>query len=230
MIIFQYQITKIMKTKILFSALIISLFAISCNKSQSDKFDYGHFENGKYTNSFFGLEMEIPTDWQVLSQEQNVNLMNNSEQMVDEDNKALQQAVETSKITTAILLTASQYGLEVSDSIFNPNIMFLAENLEGTDKVKSPSDYLLITRSALQQDPSPKEYPFSSFLVININGTDFAQMRVVNKSTENQSYTQDYYVSLHKNFALSFILTYGSEIQRIALEQALNTLVITPSK
>ena len=156
--------------------------------------------------------------------------MNNSEQTVAEDNRTLQQAIETSKITTVILLTALQYGLEVSDSVFNPNIMFLAENLDGTDKVKSPSDYLLMTRNALQQDPMPKDFPFTSFQLKNIYGTNFAQMRIVNKTSDNQNYTQDYYVSLHKNFALSFILTYNSEIQRVALERILNTLKVNTHK
>ena len=219
-----------MKAKFFISICIVSLFAISCNKNKPDKFDYGQYENGKYTNSYFGLEIEVPADWHVLSQEQNTNLMNNSEQTVAEDNRTLQQAIETSKITTVILLTALQYGLEVSDSVFNPNIMFLAENLDGTDKVKSPSDYLLMTRNALQQDPMPKDFPFTSFQLKNIYGTNFAQMRIVNKTSDNQNYTQDYYVSLHKNFALSFILTYNSEIQRIDLERILNTLKINTHK
>ncbi len=217
-----------MKTKIFFPIFLIALVAVSCNKqSQSKNFDYGSFENGKYTNAFFDMELNLPADWHVLSQEQNANLMNNSNEFVAEENKALQHAVETSKVTTVILLTASQYGLEISDSVFNPNIMLLAENLDGTNKVKSASDYLLVTRNALQQDPTPKEFPFSAFQVKNINETAFSQMKVVNKVSETQSYTQDYYVSLQRGFALSFILTYNSELQRQALEQILNSLKIS---
>lgn len=206
-----------------------ALTVVSCNQKggKLHNFDSGKFENGAYVNDYFNLKMSIPADWHVLSQNQNDNLMNNSEKIISEENRALQQAAETSKITTVILLTASQYGLEVNDSIFNPNIMLIAENLEGSQKVNVPSDYLLTTKKALLQDPTPKQYPFSSFLLKNINGTDFSQMRVVNNVSENTSFTQDYFVTLENGFALTYVLTYNSEIQHDALEQILQTIKIS---
>ena len=217
-----------MKVKYVFLITLFTVTLFSCNRhAKTYNFDYGKFENGTYSNNYFNLEFSIPDDWHALTQEQNINLMNKIDEFISEDNKILQQAVETSKITTVILFTGSQYGLDVKEGEYNPNIMLLAENISGTDKVNSSADYLHITRNALQQEPSPKTFPFNSFQIKNINNSEFALMRVVNYNSDNQSFTQDYYVKLEKEFALTFMLTDNSEIHKTTLEQILYTLPIS---
>lgn len=217
-----------MKTKIALFIVASSLLSVSCvKKNQSEKFDYGTYENGIYTNTFFDFALTVPAEWYVFSQDQNLNLVENSDN-ISEDNTVLQQTIEKSKVTTTILLTASQYGLDVPDSLFNPNIMLIAENIHGSDKIKSASDYLLLTRHALEQDPSPKEFPFPAFKLHTVNSRDFSWMRVVTSVPDHADYTQDYYVILQNEFALTAILTYNADHQRTELEHILNTFTAIP--
>lgn len=200
----------------------LPLFAwVACNRSASNNqtFDYGTYTDGRYTNPFFNLEIDVPPHWNVFSQVQNAGLM-----------KSEGKPQVASKVKTALLLTAAQFQEQhANDTAFNPNLLLLAENLGNNRRIQTPSDYLKITRHALQQNPAPKVFPFHhTYPEELIHGITFVRLRVVNQATSEGTpeFTQDYFATLHRGFALTYILTYRTERQRQALEQVVRTTKI----
>jgi|GEM_PF-6177945 len=199
-----------MKFKIICLPLIFSVLFFSCQKknNQSADFDYGTLKKNVYTNQFFRFQYRIPTGWSALSEEDNRNLNNSN---ASPENK------------TAILLTASQFALGTNDSIFNPNIIFIAENLKGNSNVKNADNYLIFTRKALENEPVKRIYPNEKLNIKTINGIPFSTMKIITTDS-NKTYSQDYYTRFVKDFALTFILTYSTEDERIVLENSLKSL------
>ena len=84
-----------MKTKLKLIGLLILIFSLtSCNQNGKPKnFDYGHIEDNKYLNSFFGLELTIPDSWIVQTKEQTENLSKVGRDLVAGDDKNLKAVI-----------------------------------------------------------------------------------------------------------------------------------------
>lgn len=203
-----------MKFKYLYILIFLSVTFFSCNQKESkqDKFDYGTIKDGVYRNDFFNFSMKLPTNWVTLTEQQNQNLMN----------AGTIKNTDPSKITTVILMTASQFEIGKSDSVFNANMLILAENIKGNARIRTASDYLMLTRQALEKEPVKREYPEQMIGNQIINGTEFSTMRVVT-TDNNKAYSQNYYTSIIDDFAVTAILTYSNEEERILLENSLGT-------
>lgn len=204
-----------MKLKHLYLMLFLSFTFAACNKNDKNRqdFDYGTIEEGIYHNSYFNFSVAVPSGWATLSQKQNQNLMNKNSSNIS----------DASKITTVILLTASQFELGATDSVFNSNMLLLAENVTGNTRIRSGADYLKLTRQALEKEPVKREYPDKLMSAKLINGTEFTTMRVIT-TDDNRTYSQEYYTMLVDDFALTAILTYATENERAILENALSTI------
>lgn len=119
-----------MTTKLkLFWFIFLSLFSTSCdNKTQPEEFDYGQIENNKYSNSFFNLEMTIPTGWIIQSKEQTENLDKDGKELFVGEDKNLKTAIKRSEGSSAVLVTVFQY--EVGAAVdYNPSFSLISENL-----------------------------------------------------------------------------------------------------
>jgi len=120
------------------------------------------------------------------------------------------------------LLTATKYEIGENND-FNPSLVIVAENLKGNHNIRKANDYLLLTRKTLEQENIKREYPEKTFQEKNISGTDFSVMKVI-LDDKKMAFSQNYYVRIVNNFALTFIITYITEDQRLILEQSINTL------
>ncbi len=207
-----------MKAKYLFLVVFFAVFFVSCNKKQSQplNFDYGKVENNVYNNSFFKFSIQIPPTWETLTQEQNQNLMNAE----SADKKA---NVEQTSVN---LLTVLQNENENPGADFYANLSVIAENLKGSDRVKNGTDYLMLTRKALDDTGIKREYPDKGTVIENINGTEFSTMRV-NTVDPSLKFSQKFYTTIINGYALTFIESYGDENQQIELNKIIQTLKIT---
>lgn len=214
-----------MRTKPLFLLPLMILLMISCSKdSKTANFDYGKIEKNIYSNSFFNMKITLPDGWHFLTDEQNKGLMNKSSELLTKENNTINKNIEASKVTTALLLTALQYEVGTY-TVFNPNMVIIAENLKNNPNVKSPADYLVLTRKTLVQ--TSQIISTDSISNVNINGTNLSTMRLIsadNKTNANERIIQKYYVHILNKFAITAILTYKTEDQRLLLEQAISTL------
>jgi len=99
----------------------------------------------------------------------------------------------------------------------------VAENLKGNHNIRKANDYLLLTRKTLEQENVKREYPEKTFQEKNVNGTDFSVMKVITED-KRMAFSQNYYVRIVNEFALTLIITYTTDEQRLMLEQSINTL------
>ena len=207
-----------MRPKHLFLITLLAVFFVSCNKKKSQplNFDYGKVENNVYSNSFFKFSIQIPPIWETLTQEQNQNLMD----VESADKKA---DVEHTSVN---LLTVLQNDYENSGADFFANLSIIAENLKGSDRVKNGTDYLMLTRIALDDTGIKREYPDRGTVIETINGIEFSTMRV-NTVDPSLKFSQKFYTTIINGYALTFIESFGDENQQIELNKIIQTLKIT---
>ncbi|MCX6238485.1 MAG: hypothetical protein NTY07_13160 [Bacteroidia bacterium] len=95
-----------MRTKFyLIGLLILTVLTVGCNSNGKPKdFDYGHIENSRYLNSFFGLVLALPSEWVIQSKEQIENIAKLGKNLAAGDNINLKAVISASEVNTANLL------------------------------------------------------------------------------------------------------------------------------
>lgn len=207
----------------LIGLLFLTLLVISCNQSSESKnFDYGHIENNKYINSYFGLELMIPEKWVVQTKEQMELLAEMGRDLVGGDNEEFKAKIRVSEINTANLLGVFQHDLrEIVE--FNPNIILIAENLKSDPDIQSGSDYLYHVRkyrivSQMQFSDIDEEFrkeilDSQEFYTMNCS-YDYLGIKI----------TQRTYSTVKDGFCLSAIVTFANEDQKKDLENIISSI------
>src|SRR5437868_5149235 len=100
-----------LKIRLLYLAQIVVLaaFVTGCEKRASDEIDFGGFENSVYTNSYFGMSIDIPADWTIQDQESQRRMTKLGEKMVAGDDRKLQGIMKASDLQTVNLFVVSKY-------------------------------------------------------------------------------------------------------------------------
>lgn len=208
----------------LFLVLILLVFVTTSSTMYFKKksFDYGSIKDNKYTNSFFGFEMNIPEDWIVQSKEQTENLMKAGKEMVAGDDKNLKAVISASEVNSANLLTVFKH--EIGAPIdYNPNFMVVAENLKNAPGVKNGADYLFQCRKLLEMSQVKYDTIDSEFKQMMINGQEFHVMNA-SMSFMNLNIKQQYISTVKEGFALSCIVSYTKENQKEELDEVINSI------
>jgi hypothetical protein len=213
-----------MKAKLnLIGFLIITILITSCTPNGKPKnFDYGHTENNKYFNSFFGLELSLPDNWIVQTKEQTENLSKMGKDLMAGDDKNLKAVINASEVNSANLLAVFQY--EVGAAVdYNPSFMLVAENLKNTPGIKTGSDYLFQSRKLLKQSQVQYSYIDDEFKKEIINNQEFYTM---NCSIDYMGFNikQRYYSTIINGFCLSAIVTFTNDEHKTNLEKIISTM------
>ncbi len=214
-----------MKGKIIL--ILLSIVIVSCKTNGiPENFDYGKVENNIYTNSFFNLNMTLPTDWVVQTKEQNDQLMKLGQEMLANDNENLKAAIKASEINTANLLTIFEH--EVGSVVeYNPSMVLIVENLRFSPGIKSGKDYLTQSKKVLKQTQIKyNNIDDTKFEKVNVNKQDFYLMNL-SLNHLNMNIKQGYYSILKNGFSINVIISYVTEKQKQELEKILNTLKFT---
>jgi hypothetical protein len=213
-----------MKAKVtLIGFLILTIIITNCNqKGKPKNFDYGHAENNKYLNSFFGLELTFPDNWIVQTKEQTENLSKMGKEVIAGDDKNLKAALSASEVNSANLLAVFQY--EVGSAVeYNPSFMLVAENISNAPGIKTGSDYLFQARKLLKQSQVQYSYIDDEFKKEIINNQEFYTM---NCSIDYMGYkiNQVYYSTIREGFCLSTIISFINDEQKNNLERIINSM------
>ena len=211
-----------MKTPIT-AVLLLTILISGCKvENTPDNFDYGKVEGSKYVNSYFDLEMDVPADWFVQSQEQMENITKVGKDMVAGDDERMKAIVKASDVNTANLLGVFQheYGSAVE---FNPNYLVVAENVKSAPGIRTGSDYLFQSRRLLTQSQFQYDRIDETFEKETINGTDFYKMNA-EVSLMGITIRQIYYSTILKGFSFNVIISYSSDEQKDALLKVINSM------
>jgi hypothetical protein len=215
-----------MNLKIKTLALFIAVALTGCNKAkpieEEKGFDYGSVKDGLYTNNFFDIQVDVPKDWKVQSQEQSEAMMKQGAEAVAGDNKRMKAALKASEVNTASLLTVFQHdpGAAVE---YNPNFMLVAENLKAFPGIKTGKEYLFQTRKILSTAQVNYTYMDEDFKKEDINGIEFYVMNVridIGGGTVQQSYL----ATVKDGFALGFIYSWHNDEEKAKLEKIKNSI------
>ena len=206
-----------------FTISIFLIFTISCsNNSKPKDFDYGKVENDRYVNSYFDLELNLPSHWIVQTKEQTENLSKRGKELIAGDNKNMKAVFKASEINTANLIAAFQY--EVGSAVdYNPSFMLVAENLKAFPGIKTGSDYLYQARKLMKQAQFQYDSIDDEFKKIMINNQEYYLM---NASISYAGYTirQEYYSTLKDGFCISAIISYNDDEQKSVLKKVINSM------
>ena len=77
----------------------------------ADIMAFGNLEGSFYSNEYLGLSVTIPEGWDIQSETENTELLEKGKDLVANEDKTVQSAIEASAETTAYLITAFKYDI-----------------------------------------------------------------------------------------------------------------------
>jgi hypothetical protein len=181
----------------------------------------GKQEGSKYTNDYFGLDLDVPEGWTIASEEEKAALMQAGQDIIAENNEDLAKKIDLAKEKILYLLFASKYPLNHQG--LNPNIICMAENLGlmGSLAVKSGKDYLAATKTNMEQ--AGMSYTFGEVTTEKIGGKDFDVMEAT-LDAGSVKLTQKYHVAIFDGYALIFINSFTSEEEASEMKAYMDTI------
>ena len=211
---------KTAKFWILAGWIIASAFSFNC--SEKKEIDFGEFEAGVYTNSFFKLALTIPDSWHVLDLESRMELMKQGGDIVAGDNQTLKAVLNAAELNTLNLLAAYEYppGAAVAS---NPGIMLIAEKIKHVPGIKRGSDYHFQSKKMMQLSHMQVSYPEEIYEMI-IDRVSFDVMEAEITLGPGVIVHQRQYATIMNGYALLVALTYQDEYGLGQLEKIVGTL------
>ena len=204
--------------------LMFTFIGISCkNFNVPLSFDYGSVENGVYDNTFFKFKFPVNDDWYVLNEDEAKAIYKLGNDYASGNNKSLKKILDASQIKVAKLFTAFKTKPGTSYD-FNPSILINAENLNLTPLVKTTSQYVVQTKKTISQTAMQINYVEEKENV-RIGSQNFYYTKLLN-SINGAVINQDYFVTIKNEFALSIILSYTTEEDKILLYNMFDNLKI----
>jgi hypothetical protein len=203
-----------MKIKIgLLGLFVFLISATNCQSQDKPKdFDFGRVENGKYLNSYFNFEMQLPPNWIIQTKEQMDNMTKKGNDLIAGDDAKMKAILKASEVNVANLLSASQFekGAAVE---YNPGMVMIAENVKAAPGIKLGKDYLFQSRRILEQSQFKYDYLDKEFLKESIGGMDFYKMNaeVIYLGLKIK---QIYYSTILDGFSLNIIISFINDQQR----------------
>ena len=184
------------------------IFATGCSNSAKKAITMGTLDGTKYTNEYFGLELNVPESWHIATEEEKAAITQAGQEAIAENNEDLAKKLDLSKEKTLNLLISFKHPLTHQGT--NPNVIIMAENLGllGSVAVKTGKDYLELTKTSMEQ--TGMGYTFSETTTEKLGGKDFdALVATINAGTITVA--QKYYVAIIDGYALTLITSSYSD-------------------
>jgi hypothetical protein len=195
--------------------LIISgAFLISC--SDKKVIDFGEFDAGVYSNSYFNLMLSLPDSWHVLDLESRMEIMKRGGEIVAGNNRNLKAAIKAADLKSLNLLTAYEHppGTAVAT---NPGFMVIAEKIKHLPGIKRGSDYHFHAKKLMKMSRVKVTYP-KDIYEATLDGVSFDVMEM-EISIGEALIKQRQYAAIMKGYALLVALTYQDETGLNQLEE-----------
>lgn len=182
---------------------IAFIFGCEAPKEKAKPFDLGTISDGTYTNSYFQLEMDIPSDWEVLTREE----IEEDDPTIYKDNTTLPKLREDNVINTTLL--EAKYVVEENGLFDMLSLMLIAESTElNLRKPKNAGDVIDAVVFDLQR--SKRGYECSEKEEVTIAGKTFTRVRCLLPSEEGDI-IQTYSAIIVGKFSLGIIGTAFSD-------------------
>jgi hypothetical protein len=197
-----------------------SALLFSCSDKKA--IDFGTFEAGTYSNSFFDLALSIPDSWHVLDMESRLEIMKRGGEIVAGDNKSLKAAIKTADLQSINLLTAYEHPPGASVAT-NPGIILIAEKVKHAPGIKRGRDYHYHAKKLMKFSRMKVSYPQEIYKK-TIDGVSFDIMEAEINMAPGVVIRQRQYATIIRGYALMMALTYQDESGLSQLEKIVHTL------
>ncbi|GGF67297.1 hypothetical protein GCM10010912_10330 [Paenibacillus albidus] len=198
--------------------MLVLVMATACGNSKKDV-DLGTTEKGSYTNSYFGVSLKFPEDWQVQDAEGMNELANAGKEVIAGNNDVKKKQLDLAEAKTLNLLMTSKYPLDGGQ--VGPSTMIVAEKVSMLQGVKSGKDYLEASKKLMVESQLP--YDFKEISTTKVGGKDMDLMQATINNGE-KLITQDYYSAIIDGYAFNFIFTYVDEATKAETDKILSSV------
>jgi hypothetical protein len=211
---------KIAKFWVLTGLIIAGAFIVTCSDKKA--IDFGEFEAGIYTNSFFNMMLSLPDTWHVLDHESQLELIKRGGKIAAGDDKNLKSVIDAGSLKTLNLLTAYEYPLDSAVST-NPGIMVIAEKIKPAQGIKRGSDILFHAKKLMKLSRIKVSYPEEIYETI-IDGVSFDVMETEITVEPGVVVQQRQYATIMNGYALVIALSNEDENGLGQLEEIVETI------
>lgn len=210
-----------MKLKLLLLLFFFQLIIIQTHPAYSQGRFLGEINGGKYSNQFFGFELQFPEYWSVQDDEMKRKLTNEGSRFIAGDDENLIQQINNAQVSTLNLLTIFEHPIGTPVA-FNPNFICVVENLNlATPKIKTVSEYFEIAKPLMVNGGYSFPKPVYKE---SIGGKELGVlMGQVNPMGGIEVY-QKYYGVLIKDFVVLFIISYSNSDEEAKVNSIIQSL------
>ncbi|MFH2046882.1 MAG: hypothetical protein ABIK92_17265 [Pseudomonadota bacterium] len=199
---------KSKQTTIVLYALFIILCLVGCENNAQKAIDFGKYESGVYTNTYFKLKVKVPDSWYVMDDESRIELTRKGGKLVAGKDKNLNAVLEAADLNSVNLLFASEHppGAPVAS---NPSLMLIAEKVKHVPGIVRGKDYHFHTKKMLAGSAVEVSYP-KEIYEEQIDNISFDVLEIQIIMGEN-TILQKQYVTIMNGYAVLFGLTYTDD-------------------
>ncbi|WP_375560096.1 hypothetical protein ACE193_20620 [Bernardetia sp. OM2101] len=178
-------------------------------------------ENGKYYNSELGLDIDIPKDWFVLSQQGLDSMIAKMKEEAIKKDPSRKEIIEASDIGMNYLLQTFKYPLETSEK-YNPSIAIFVEDVTAAPDIHRGTDYLAYLRRS-RSNSAVLDFMQDGFTLKTFSNRDFYFMNASQKLSDYTIY-QKYYAVVINRSALAMVVSYSTEEEGKEIDKILETI------
>ena len=203
---------------------LLFLCVISCKKEVKnlpEDFDFGETKDNTYTNPYFGLTFEYPSDWSMQSKHDIKAITDKGDKYLASDNSQLKSVLKASQINTAYLFSLFKYPLKSTQN-YNASLSVIAENIAGNPEIIRGEDYLFNSKELLKQTPALYEFE-EGFDTKTIDDYTFDILRA-NATYGGFNVEQEFFCIVRYGFSLSFVLSYTNDEEKAELYKIINSI------
>ena len=195
-------------------ALCILFVVTGCEFKAKKAINFGKYESGIYTNTFFKVKIAVPEKWSLMDKEARIEMLKQGGKLVAGDDKNLNEIMDAADFSSLNLLLASEYPIGAPEES-NPILILIAEKVDHLPGIIRGKDYHLQTKKLMASGALSVSYP-KEIYEEQIDGISFDVLEV-DTDVNGEVVKQKQYARIMGKYVLLFGLTYvdGPGLQKL---------------
>jgi hypothetical protein len=182
-------------------------------------FDYGRIENNIYINDFFGMQVELPGSWVVLSQQEIKSMNQKGHSLYSSDENKADSALGGGDEDIANLLSLFRYPRDSKKLNYSFNIV---AQINRDSTIKSGKDALLLLKQIL--NGAEVKFEFDKEIYKHKFGINNFYVLETKVQISGIEMLQEYYIGILNGFTLSIVMNYFNQEQKNELHNIIDKI------
>lgn len=211
--------TKRPFTFIYLAFLVISLYSCSGDSHDHTEIDLGTMKGNVYQNKFFEFKLKLPDNWKKISSKQRHLIAKKEVKLLAGKNFEMEKNLDHAHNTKSYLFSWFQ---KLSGTGFSASMLGVAERLTGSQGINSAKEYLSSV-SALMHHSAVRYKRIGEIKLVKLN-TQYFSVLSVEATVAGQNIKQRYYTRIHRDYALTLIISWENDSQLTIMNQSLSNI------